>query len=314
MDATTRTRIAVVLIAAVAPVTWGSSYYVATEWLPEDRPLLAATVRALPAGFLLVAATRVVPPGLTWWWRVTALGILNIGAFFALLFASAYHLPGGVAATLGAIQPLGVAVLSHLVLSEKLSTRAVVIGVVGMVGIGMLVLKGDAALDLVGVAAGLLAAMSMAAGVVLAKHWGRPPGLGNIAHTGWMLTLGGLVLVPVTAAFEGLPDSIDGRNAVGFTYLILVNTALAYALWMWGLAQLRATQITYLGLLSPIVATLLGWVLLNEDLTPLQMTGLVVALGSVVAAQSMPSRTRNLRAHAAVMDREPFLAPIPEKP
>src|SRR5919107_228724 len=93
------------LLAAVAPVTWGTTYAVTTEWLPPDRPLLAATVRALPDGLLLVAVGRRLPRG-SWWLKAAVLGVLNIGAFFALLFVAAYRLPGGVAAVLGAVQPL----------------------------------------------------------------------------------------------------------------------------------------------------------------------------------------------------------------
>lgn len=281
-----------ILIAALAPVTWGTSYYVATEWLPADRPLLAGAVRALPAGLLLIAATRQLPRDRTAWFRVTMLGALNVGAFFALLFAAAYHLPGGVAATLGAIQPLIVAGLSHSVLAERFTARALATGVIGMVGIAFLVLRGDAALDVTGVVAGLLGAASMAWGVVLAKKWGRPSGMSNVAHTGWMLTMGGAVLVPLMAAVEGFPEAVDGRSLTGFSYLILVNTALAYVLWMRGISQLPATQVTSLGLLSPITATLVGWVALGEALTSLQLLGLALALGSVLAAQIALPRPR----------------------
>ena len=90
---------------------WGTTYLVTTELLPPHRPLLAALLRALPAGLLLVAITRTLPRG-SWWWRSLVLGTLNIGAFNALLFVGAYRLPGGVAATVGAIQPLLVALLS----------------------------------------------------------------------------------------------------------------------------------------------------------------------------------------------------------
>ncbi len=280
--------IATVAAVSIAPITWGSTYYVATEWLPPDRPLFAATVRALPAGLLLVALSWALPSSLRWWFRIAVLGVLNIGAFFALLFVSANHLPGGVAATLGAIQPLVVACLSHAVLAEKITGRAVGTGLLGIVGVGLLVLRGNAQLDLAGVAAGLLGAISMASGVVLAKRWGRPPGMSTITHTGWMLTLGGMFLCPLMAVIEGVPSDVDGRNLVGFTYLVLINTALAYSLWMWGIARLRATQVTFLGLLSPAVATLLGWVALKESLTPLQAVGLAIALSSVVAAQSRP--------------------------
>ena len=72
-------------VTALAPLAWGSTYAVTTQLLPPDRPLLAATLRALPAGLLLLLATRKLPRG-SWWWRAAVLGALNIGVFFALLF------------------------------------------------------------------------------------------------------------------------------------------------------------------------------------------------------------------------------------
>src|SRR5215510_14509147 len=103
-----------VAVTALAPAMWGLTYLVTTELLPPDRPLLTGMVRALSAGALLFLLTRVRPTGI-WWGRAFVLGTLNIGAFFALLFVAAYRLPGGVAATLGAIQPLVAAGLGALV-------------------------------------------------------------------------------------------------------------------------------------------------------------------------------------------------------
>lgn len=80
-------------LTALAPAVWGSTYLITTEFLPPDRPLLASTLRALPAGLLLLLMTRTLPRGI-WWWRAVVLGVLNIGAFFYLLFLAAYHLPG----------------------------------------------------------------------------------------------------------------------------------------------------------------------------------------------------------------------------
>ena len=108
------------MMTALAPAIWGTTYLVTTELLPPDRPLLAAVVRALPAGLVLVVAHPAPAPGM-WWWRAAVLGALNIGAFFALLFVAAYRLPGGVAATIGAVQPLLVAGLSAGLLGERLS-------------------------------------------------------------------------------------------------------------------------------------------------------------------------------------------------
>lgn len=273
-------------VTALAPATWGTTYLVTTEWLPPERPILAATVRALPAGLLIMAITRVLPRG-RWWARAAVLGVLNIGVFFALLFVAAYRLPGGVAATLGAVQPLVVAGLSVALLGQRLTARTVMAGLVGVAGVGLLVLRSSARLDAGGMAAGLLATGSMALGVVLVKRWGRPEGVGVLPFTGWMLAAGGLLLLPVALLAEGLPATITHGQLVGFGYLGTVSTALAYVVWVRGIERLPATGVAFLGLLSPLVATGAGWLVLSQELTRLQVVGMVLALGSLVAGQPL---------------------------
>ncbi|RPI20788.1 MAG: hypothetical protein EHM57_07475, partial [Actinobacteria bacterium] len=118
----------VILTTALAPAAWGSTYLVTTALLPPDRPLLAGVLRALPAGLVLAAITRQRPVG-AWWAKAVVLGTLNIGGFFALLFVAAYRLPGGVAATLGAIQPLVAAGLAALLLRERVGPNIVIAGI-----------------------------------------------------------------------------------------------------------------------------------------------------------------------------------------
>lgn len=281
------------LVTALGPATWGTTYLVTTELLPPDRPLLAATVRALPVGLLMVALGGRLPRG-DWWWRAAVLGTLNIGVFFALLFVSAYRLPGGVAATLGAVQPMVVAALSVPLLAQRFAPRTALVGAAGVLGVGLLVLRGSAALDPVGVLAGLAGTLSMAAGVVLTKRWGRPVPL--LSFTGWQLAAGGLVLLPVVLVVEGLPASVRAVEVGGFAYLALVNTALGYALWLRGLEHLPATNVSFLALMSPVVATVAGWLVLSEALTGWQLAGMALALGSLVAAQLPARRTSARRA------------------
>ncbi|MFI0259552.1 EamA family transporter [Streptomyces sp. NPDC017056] len=271
-------------LTALAPAVWGSTYLVTTELLPPGRPLLAATVRALPAGLILLAIGRALPRGV-WWWRALALGVLNIGAFFFLLFVAAYHLPGGVAALVMAVQPMVVLVLSALVLKESVGPLHMAACVLGVTGVGLLVLRPHAGLDAVGVAAGLLGAVSMAAGIVLTKRWGRPAGTGLLTFTGWQLTVGGLVLAPVTLLGEGLPGTVTGANLAGFAYLGLIGALLAYAVWFRGVERLPALAVSFLGFASPLAATALGYLVLDQALTPLQLAGASAVVASVVLAQ-----------------------------
>ncbi|WP_175541051.1 EamA family transporter [Streptomyces pini] len=279
-------RAEILLATALAPAIWGTTYLVTTELLPPDRPLLAAVLRALPAGLLLLALTRRLPTG-QWWWRAAVLGTLNIGVFLALLFVAAYRLPGGVAATAGAVQPLIAAGLSAAVLGERFTLRTALAGVAGVAGVGLLVLRADARLDAVGVAAALGGAAVMATGVVLGKRWTTPAPL--LAVTGWQLVAGGLLLLPVALAAEGPPPAgLTAGNLLGYGYLSIVGAALAYALWFRGIRALSPTTVTFLGLLSPLVATALGWLVLGQHLTWAQTAGALTVLAALVAAWTRP--------------------------
>lgn len=281
MSAPSGSRAAVV-VTALAPVSWGTTYLVTTELLPVDRPLFNGMVRALPAGLLLMAVTRVVPPA-GWRRRVVVLGALYIAIFFPLLFVSASRLPGGVAALLGAAGPLVTLVLARLVVGERATARKVVAGVCGVAGVGLVVLSASARLDPVGVAAGLAGTTSMATGNVLARRWGRPAGVGPLAFTGWQLAAGGLLLAPVALVVDGVPHALSLSNVGGFAYLGLVNTSFAYALWFRGIGRVPVTSIAFLSLLSPVTAAIVGWVVLDQHLGLLQLVGVAIALGASAA-------------------------------
>ncbi|MEV0078727.1 EamA family transporter [Nocardia neocaledoniensis] len=274
-------------LTALTPIVWGSTYAVTTEFLPPDRPLFTALVRALPAGLVLLAFTRTLPRG-AWIGRAAVLGVLNIGAFFPLLFVAAYRLPGGVAGVLGAVAPMFALGLAALLLAEVPTRRKLLAGVIGVFGVSLVVLRGTVELDLIGVAAGLAGAASMAAGTVLTKKWGRPEGVGPLAMTGWQLTAGGLFILPLAVLIEGAPPALDVRAVGGYLYLGVIGTALAYWLWFRGISRVPATSVAFLGLLSPMSAAVIGWIALGQALTPLQVLGLAIALAGTVLGQIPP--------------------------
>ncbi|WP_083864587.1 EamA family transporter [Nocardia brevicatena] len=278
-------------LTALAPFAWGTTYIVTTELLPPGHPLFAGLLRALPAGLIAVAITRTPPRG-TWWAKAAVLGILNIGLLFPMLFIAAEHLPGGVAATLAAAQPLVVAVLTVTVLHESPSPWRLFWGAAGVIGIGLVVLGPNAALDLVGVVAGLTGAATMALGVTLTKRWGRPAEVGPTAFAGWQLTAGGLFLVPITFLAEGTPPALDPPAILGYLWLGSIGGLIAYALWFRGVTTLPVTSVAILTLLSPLVAAVLGALVLGQTLGPIQLVGFGLSLIAIVAGQ-LPSLTRS---------------------
>lgn len=282
------------MLTATVPMVWGTTYIVTTHLLPEGHPLFSAMMRSLPAGLIALLIARRLPVG-SWWWKSLVLGTLNMAAFFPLLFIAAQHLPGGVAATVAAGQPIVVAFLAVGILHEKLSLWRVWWGAVGVLGVALVVLGPGAGLDLTGVLAGLGGAVSMGTGVVLTKKWGRPDEVSPIGLAGWQLTAAGLVLLAPALLIDGIPESIDGRAWAGYAWLGLIGALVAYTIWFAGIRHLPVTPTALLGLLSPLVAAVLGTLVDHESLNLIQLTGFALALTAMVLGQStFPTR----KAHA----------------
>ena len=286
-------------VAALTPIIFGTTYLLTTEFLPPGRPLLASLMRSLPTGLVLIIGSPI--PNRRWLARFFVLSVLYASGLFPLLFIAAYRLPGGVAAVINSLSPLLVVVISVPLLATKIRASQVAAGIFGAAGVALLVLQSDARLDLVGLIAmaGAMAMFSVA--TVLTKRWGRPEGMNSIGVTGWTFLLAGLTLLPVTLLVEGLPDHLTARNIGGLIYLVLISGIFAYALWFWGLQRLSASAVTFLTLLNPVTAALLGWIVLNQRLNAWQLLGAFIILVSVVLGQ--PGMFDRLRRRSALPSR-----------
>lgn len=269
-------------LTALAPLIWGSTYVVTTEFLPPDVPLLSAALRTLPVGLLILLWLRQLPAA-GWWGKIFLLGFLNIGVFQALLFVAAYRLPGGVAATVGAIQPLLVLLLSWALLGGRTSWLSWVAALSGLAGVALLVLGPAAQLDSLGVFAAATGALAMACGTLLTKKW-QPP-VNALVLTSWQLTVGGLFLLPLAFSVETLPQSLSLTHILGYLWLGLIGTGLTYVFWLRGVMRMPASAVTGFSLLSPLSATVLGFLLLDQQLTLLQSLGMALVLAGVWLGQ-----------------------------
>jgi probable blue pigment (indigoidine) exporter len=272
-------------LAALAPIIFGTTYLLTSQFLPPGRPLLAALMRSLPTGLVLVIGSR-LPRG-RWIGKFFVLSVLYASGLFPLLFLAAYRLPGGVAAVVNSLSPILVVVISVPLLGSRIRPLQVVAGTLGIVGVALLVLRSTARLDAVGIVAMIGAVMMMGTATVLTKRWGHPPGMGPIPVTGWTFLFAGITLLPFTLIFEGVPDHLSGRNIGGLVYLVLISGILAYALWFWGLQRLSASSVTFLSLLNPVMAAFLGWVVLDQRLNHWQILGALLVLVSVILGQQV---------------------------
>ncbi|GAB3615518.1 EamA family transporter [Okibacterium endophyticum] len=280
-----------ILITAIAPVAWGSNYFVTREFLPADAPLWGTVLRALPAGVILLLLARRLPRG-RWWWRSMVLGTLNVGAFFILIYIASQLLPSSVASTIMATSAVALMLLAWPMLHERPALGGIAGATIGFAGVCVLVFEGGGAIEPWGVAASFTAMLMSSAGFVLTKRWASTDS--TIAVTSWQLVGGGVVIVPFAFLVEGAPPPLDVPALVGFAYVTVVATAVAFVAWFAGLRHLNAGTVGLIGLLNPITGVLLGTVLAAEPFGPRQVVGTLLILTGVLIGQRSSSRARHV--------------------
>jgi probable blue pigment (indigoidine) exporter len=289
-----------VVITALVPIVWGTTYWVTTELLPEGLPITAATIRTLPAGVILIVLSRSFVPAIPWG-RMILLSLLNIAAFQALLFIAAYRLPGGIAAITGAFQPIIVLGLVWLLDRQRPSRFVWIIASSSIIGMAVMFGRHEQSWDLIGLAAAFGGTGCMAVGVYLSRRWNA--GAGLLGFTGWQLFLGGLMLLPFAWFLEPALPVLTRSNWYGYAYLCIVGTLLAYALWFRGVTRLPSVAVSSLGLLSPVTAVLIGWLLLGESMGIRSIIGLVIVLSAVLALQWQVGNFSSPKASLAACQR-----------
>ena len=290
-----------VLVTAIAPVAWGASYVVTSHTLPADAPLWGATLRALPAGIILLLFARRLPRG-AWWWRSAVLGVLNVAAFFTLVYLAAHLLPSSVAASVQALTPVALAGFAWALVAERPTIKVVLGSILGIGGVLLVVGMSTGSLDWWGVAAVFAAMLLASLSGVLAKRWAD--GTPVISVTAWQLVAGGLLLLPFAIGFEGAMPRVDAAGWLGYAYMAIIATALAYWAWFTGLSRLPAATVGIIGLLNPVTGVLLGTLVAGEHLGWPQWLGVGLVLSGILVGQGRARMARRARpTPALVLDR-----------
>ncbi len=270
------------LAAALAACIWGTTYVV-TDILPPN-PFFVGAVRAVGGALPLILMARAIPDRV-WLPRAILLGTFNCGIFFALLFVGAYRLPGGVAGTLQSLVPLFAVFFAWPLLGQPPSLLRIGFILIGSLGVGLLLSKGPVALDGIGILAALGSAISSALGAVLLNRWERPPSM--IALTSWQLVVAAVELAALSLFIGDIPSAISGVNVIGFIYLSLVGTSLAYFLWFYGIVNAGANRVASLVLCSPLVAFVMDAIFRGLIPSLSQAAGAALIMASVLASQRL---------------------------
>ncbi len=278
------------LATVLAPIAWGTSYITITEFLPDDRPLFVAAGRVVPAGLVLIAIgvlnNRTGLRTLNWR-QLATLALFNFGIFFPLLIAAIYRLPGGVAASVGGLQPLLVALGGYVLVGITPKRRDLGVGAIAAIGVAMVVIRPAAQIDPIGVVAAIGANVSFSIGVVLTKRFAVSED--RLTRTGIQLLLSAIVIVPMAVVLEGRPPPMNIHNIAGLSYLSLLATGAAFVIWFNGIPRLPSQAPPVLGLAAPITGAALGWIVLNESLSTVQLLGFAITISAIIYAATVGS-------------------------
>lgn len=271
------------LAALIAAILWGFTYILTTTILPHN-PVFLGAVRSFLGGLALLALARQLPlPGS--WPKLIVLGTLNFAVFFGLLFVGAIRLPGGIAGTFQTLTPLVAILLAWPLLGQMPKGLQVVSVLVGAIGVALVILRGDAALDAIGVMAAMASVISGSLGAVLINRWQKPAELSLLGFTAWQLIIGGVELGILALVLGDLPATLTAVNALGLVVLALFITALPFVLWFRAIAGMGAPNTAPFILLTPVVAFILDALIRGVVPSPFQALGVALVIAGLILNQ-----------------------------
>jgi drug/metabolite transporter (DMT)-like permease len=293
-------RFFLVLWAALATIylVWGSTYLAIRVMVETMPPLLSAGVRFATAGAIFWLALRLL--GGAERVRVTkaqVAGAALVGTLLCfggngLVTVAEQDVPSGLAALIIGSVPLWV-VLMRSAHGDRVP-RATLAGVVlGFAGLAVLVLPGDRPGDapLWGVLLIVAASISWAAGSFYSKRTPLPEDA--LVSTAWQMLLGGagMVLVGLVAGEAGGldPAAFSAESIAAFSYLIVAGSLLAFTAYVWLLKNAPISTVATYAYVNPVIAILLGWAILSEEITLTVVVGaaaIVVSVAAVVRRES----------------------------
>lgn len=273
-----------ILLAMIPAFFWGTTYAVTKFTLPDWPPILLGALRALPAGLILLLVKPTLPKKGEWQVLLT-LGLINIATFFGLIFVMAQTLPSAISGVGMVSVPVFAMLYQWLIKKHPPSWTQALSGLALVLLAFVLFSPGSISLNPVGLAAMLAAIMCIVVGSSITKTLGSRIHWWTILT--WQLILGGVILSLASAVHASLvPEtyrsvitSFDTRNLFGLVWVVGLNTALSYGMYVWLLQRMTVVDFTFGGIANPVAGIVCGMVLLGESFTQTQytlMTGMII--------------------------------------
>ncbi|MBV8184601.1 MAG: EamA family transporter [Hyphomicrobiales bacterium] len=281
---------------------WGSTYLAIALGIESIPPFLLMGLRSLIGGALLFGWESFGPialspsgpsrswPGACDWRHAAICGLLFFLGCHGVLAYAEKQVPSGIAAIVLATIPFFMVMLNRIVAAAHRPQGLTLLALVpGFAGVGLIAwreaARPDHPLDPLLILALLASAFSWALGSVISQR--HSSSLSAPTLSGMQLLCGGAALLLcslVSGELTGFsPVEVTARSSLGLAYLALAGTVLGFASYIWLLDHVPAPLVSTYTFVNPIIAVVLGWLILSEPLTSEMLLGAALVVASVIA-------------------------------
>jgi drug/metabolite transporter (DMT)-like permease len=277
------------LALGIVSFFWGTTYIAARIGIQHMPGLFIAGLRQFLSGLILVSFFLLRGHHIPGW---AILKKISVQSVFLLCIAnglltwSVEYISGGLAAIIAALVPLFITLFTVWLSKCAKITRWMVVGLIIGFG-GVVVIFYDYLAQLhnrsfvIGVVLAVLSTMSWSFGTVYSSK--QKPPIDILFNVGLQMLIAGIVMLIVcgiTGKYVNLAY-VGQSSWLVLSYLIVFGSLLAYSAYVFVISKLPPTQVSMYAYINPIVAVLLGWLLLSEKMNVNMIIGTVITLSGV---------------------------------
>jgi drug/metabolite transporter (DMT)-like permease len=268
---------------------WGTTYIASRIGAQHMPGLFVSGLRQFISGFILVGFFLIRGQQLPGWAilkKISVQSIFMLCLANGLLSWSVEYISGGLAAIIAALVPLFIALFTVWLSKCAKITRWMVIGlVIGFAGVLTIFYDYLAQMQsktfVFGVVLALLSTLSWSFGTVYTSK--QKPPIDILFNVGLQMLIAGILVLTVcaiTGKYINLAD-VNQDSWLALSYLVIFGSLVAYSAYVFVISKLPPTQVSVYAYINPIVAVVIGWLLLSEKMNVNMVVGTLITLGGV---------------------------------
>jgi drug/metabolite transporter (DMT)-like permease len=299
----------VILAFATVYIVWGSTYFFIQKAVQGFPPFLLGAIRFLVAGLLMLGWSMLRGEEIFVKENMKHAAIGGILMLFigngAVIWVEQY-MPSAVVAILVSSSPIWFVLLDKPKWRENLTSKGILTGlIIGFAGVVLLFgekinqafADGAGKLELGGMGIIVIGTMAWAGGSLYSKY--KSSAGSATVNIAWQMLMAGIAFIPGSFLRDEL-NGLQWQNIptdawLSLAYLIVFGSIAGFSAYVWLLRVRSATQVSTYAYVNPVVAVLLGVLLANENISILQVVGLVIILGSVLIINMAKQRKEQLK-------------------